>query len=113
MKTLSIAKYAVSAVVVAVGLSITPAASAASPETGVSCPVGFTPSFDGVALKCIKHGTNVVEYSNSDNGGCLYDPNFKVFRRMRGQKDICMSPSVDIGSNDDLTTFENGQVVLT
>src|SRR4051794_4383751 len=50
MKTLSITR----AVVVAAGLVLAHGASA-SPDDGVKCPAGFTSSFNGTSLTCVKH----------------------------------------------------------
>src|SRR3954463_9771000 len=105
MKTLSIT---LRAVVVAAGLMLAHGASA-SPDDGVKCPAGFTSSFNGTSLTCVKHSVSHID--NVSRTSCAQDPSFSVFQRMSGNKDICVNPAVNIPSDANLSHFENGHRV--
>lgn len=109
MKLLSIVSSILATSLVAVGGA--PTAASASPNDGVRCPAGYESRFAGGALSCVKRVIDDV--SNTAGGECTRDTPFSNFQRMAlGQRDICVSSDIVIGSADNLADFENGRVVI-
>jgi hypothetical protein len=110
MKARFLVKNLMRAVAVGGGLMLAHGAMA-SPDDGVKCPSGFSSSFNGAALTCVKRSTQSID--NGSRTACPSDPTFSVFQRMSGNKDICVNAAVNIPSDSNLSQFENGQVVIT
>jgi hypothetical protein len=111
MKTLNLASFATS--LVAVCVLSTPAVTyaAASPDVGVSCPVGFTGQLSGGSFRCTKQVT--IDLTNESGRECLVDAPFDNFQKMtNNQRDICVHRDSNIPSNANLAEFENGQVLI-
>jgi len=112
MKLATITSSILATTFIALGGAAVPSIAAASPNDGVKCPAGYEGRFANGALTCTKR--IVDDISNLAGKECTLDaPAFGNFQRMGlGQRDICVSPDVTIGSDSNLANFENGRVVL-
>lgn len=111
MKLLTIVSSIVATSFVALGGAALPTVAVASPNDGVRCPAGYESRFAGGALSCVKRVIDDV--SNTSGRECTQDAPFSNFQRMAlGQRDICVSQDIVIGSSDNLADFENGKVVI-